>query len=241
MEEVDEPIEILVDLAARGEIDPWEIDVVNVADKFLERLERMKKLDLRLSARTLLYASILLRMKSEALFMDVEENNEGEGPEEGMDHPEEDHGDLAGDEYSDAPETVKIYPKLRRWRRRPITLNDLITELRKAEKVEINRRRRVERKAKENDAMKKIILDLPHEEEIEEKISRLRNRLKEMSKNGLILFSDLTAGMSVREVVDTYIPLLFLAAKREVWLRQDDLFGELYITLREGIDERGRG
>ncbi|RLI03011.1 hypothetical protein DRO38_03255 [Candidatus Bathyarchaeota archaeon] len=173
--------------------------------------------------------------------MDVEENNEGEGPEEGMDHSEEDHGDLAGDEYSDAPETVKIYPKLRRWRRRPITLNDLITELRKAEKVEINRRRRVERKVKENDAMKKIILDLPHEEEIEEKISRLRNRLKEMSKNGLILFSDLTAGMSVREVVDTYIPLLFLAAKREVWLRQDDLFGELYITLREGIDERGRG
>ncbi|HEC57287.1 MAG TPA: segregation/condensation protein A [Candidatus Syntrophoarchaeum butanivorans] len=241
MEEVDEPIEILVDLAARGEIDPWEIDVVNVADKFLERLERMKKLDLRLSARTLLYASILLRMKSEALFMDVEENNEGKGPEEGIDHPEEDHGDLAEDEYSDAPETVKIYPKLRRWRRRPITLNDLITELRKAEKVEINRRRRVERKVKENDAMKKIILDLPHEEEIEEKISRLRNRLKEMSKNGLILFSDLTAGMSVREVVDTYIPLLFLAAKREVWLRQDDLFGELYITLREGIDERGRG
>ena len=241
MEEVDEPIEILVDLAARGEIDPWEIDVVNVADKFLERLERMKKLDLRLSARTLLYASILLRMKSEALFMDVEENNEGKGPEEGIDHPEEDPGDLAEDEYSGAPETVKIYPKLRRWRRRPITLNDLITELRKAEKVEINRRRRVERKVKENDAMKKIILDLPHEEEIEEKISRLRNRLKEMSKNGLILFSDLTAGMSVREVVDTYIPLLFLAAKREVWLRQDDLFGELYITLREGIDERGRG
>ena len=60
-------IDILVSLAKNGEIDPWDIDIVDVTDKFLAQVAELEKLDLRVSSRTLLFASILLRMKADAL------------------------------------------------------------------------------------------------------------------------------------------------------------------------------
>lgn len=62
--DVTEPVEVLVQLAEEGKIDPWEIDIVDATDAFLNRLERT---DLRTSGRALFYAAVLLRMKSEAL------------------------------------------------------------------------------------------------------------------------------------------------------------------------------
>jgi segregation and condensation protein A len=84
--------------------------------------------------------------------------------------------------------------------------------------------------------LKKTVLNRPHEEEIEDKIEKLRERLKHRSEEGLIPFSELTKGLGVKEVIDTYIPLLFLAARKEVWLRQDNIFEELYIKVKGGID-----
>ena len=43
----EDPIEILVQLAERGEIDPWKIDIVEVTDRFFSELERRKEMDLR--------------------------------------------------------------------------------------------------------------------------------------------------------------------------------------------------
>ena len=50
---LEEPIEILVNLARSGEIDPWNIDIVEITDKFLRQVEEMEKMDLRVSGRTL--------------------------------------------------------------------------------------------------------------------------------------------------------------------------------------------
>ncbi|HEY9245376.1 MAG TPA: hypothetical protein VIO11_00870, partial [Candidatus Methanoperedens sp.] len=44
---LEEPIEILVNLAENGEIDPWNIDIVEVTDKFLRQVEELEKMDLR--------------------------------------------------------------------------------------------------------------------------------------------------------------------------------------------------
>ncbi len=65
--ELKDPVKVLVEMARRGEINPWNIDVVEVADRFLAELERAKRLDLRISGRVLLYAAILVRMKAEIL------------------------------------------------------------------------------------------------------------------------------------------------------------------------------
>jgi len=46
---LEEPIEILVNLARNGEIDPWNIDIVEITDKFLQQVEELEKTDLRVS------------------------------------------------------------------------------------------------------------------------------------------------------------------------------------------------
>ena len=39
---VEDPVEILVGLAERGEIDPWNINIIEVTDRFLTELERRR-------------------------------------------------------------------------------------------------------------------------------------------------------------------------------------------------------
>ena len=60
-------IEILVSMAKSGKIDPWNVDIVDVTDKYLAHLFQMKAQNLRLTGRTLLFAAILLRLKSNVL------------------------------------------------------------------------------------------------------------------------------------------------------------------------------
>ena len=57
-------IEILVNMAKQGKIDPWNVDIVEVTDKYLTQLFQSKAQNLRLTGRTLLFAAILLKLKS---------------------------------------------------------------------------------------------------------------------------------------------------------------------------------
>ena len=63
---MEDPVEILVGLAERGEIDPWNIDIIEVTDRFLSDSSGDGS-QFQLSGRTLFYAATLLRMKSEQL------------------------------------------------------------------------------------------------------------------------------------------------------------------------------
>src|SRR5699024_313883 len=60
-------IEILVNMAKQGKIDPWNVDIVEVTDKYLMHLFQSKAQNLRLTGRTLLFAAILLKLKSNVL------------------------------------------------------------------------------------------------------------------------------------------------------------------------------
>ena len=46
-------IEILVNMARQGKIDPWNVDIVEVTDKYLMHLFQSKAQNLRLTGRTL--------------------------------------------------------------------------------------------------------------------------------------------------------------------------------------------
>ena len=63
-------IELLVEMAAKGDIDPKNIDIIDVTDKFLRAIAAAPKENLRQSGKTLFHASVLLRMKADALLVD---------------------------------------------------------------------------------------------------------------------------------------------------------------------------
>ena len=71
-------IEILVNMAKHGKVDPWNIDIVDITDKYLAQLFKMKAQNLRLTGRTLLFAAILLKLKSnilEGIDVNVQDND----------------------------------------------------------------------------------------------------------------------------------------------------------------------
>ncbi len=62
----------IVRLMERGEIDPWDVDIVRLCDLYVQEL---KSRDLRISGNALLTAAVLLKMKSD-LFEEKEEKEE---------------------------------------------------------------------------------------------------------------------------------------------------------------------
>ena len=63
----DDAIALLIDLAQRGEIDPWDVNVVEVFDRFLSELTLKSSQDLATSGQAFLYASMLILLKAESL------------------------------------------------------------------------------------------------------------------------------------------------------------------------------
>jgi segregation and condensation protein A len=214
-----EPVEIFVNLAKNGDINPWDIDIVQATDKFLAYIEDMKLMDLRISGRTLLYAAILLRMKSTGIVQEEEEEDE----------------DFLDDEIDFYEVEEYPVPKLpiRRTATRPVTLQELITELKKAEKVETRRKdRRIRRRIEVMDrATTDDVLGIAHEEDIRGRVDSLYGYLEELFRDrDEVIFSDLIESSDNRsEKVMTYISLLFLASEKRIWLSQEELFGELYV------------
>lgn len=214
-----EPVEIFVTLAKNGDINPWDIDIVEVTDKFLAYIEDLKIMDLRISGRTLLYASILLRMKSTGIVQEEEELDD----------------DLLDDDMDFYDIEEYPVPKLpiRRTATRPVTLQELITELKKAEKVETRRKdRRLRRRIEVLDRVTTDdVLGIAHEEDIRGRVDTLYTYLEELFQTrDEVMFTDLVDWSGSRsERLMTYISLLFLASEKKVLLSQEELFGELFV------------
>lgn len=215
--EFGEPAEVLVELAKKGEIDPWDIDIALATEKFLQYIDSMEKKDLRIPARTLLYASILLRLKSDSM----EEQKEQE-PEPVVDEIEEGPEEVIEDQLP--------RPPLRRHTKRPVTLDELISELKKAEMVGRRKAMREHWPSTEEKA-----LDLSHDEGIEDRIKALGPILDDMfSESPTITFSNINSkNSSTEDGVTNYISLLFMAQRKQVWLDQEEIFGELFVRRHE--------
>ena len=187
---------------------------MDVTDRFLARVAELEKLDLRVSSRTLLFASMLLRMKSDALEESEPEDLYEEEPVE--------------DDLQACFPALK--PKVRRHAKRRVTLSELIQELKKAtkrkERSEV--RRLVQVQVQEFDA-----LAVAHSEDIERQVKDMKRELKRrFALRDQVLFSELIVDDTVEAIVETYIPLLFMATRRQIQLEQKELFGDLSITCK---------
>lgn len=231
----EEPVEILVRMAESGEIDPWNINIVEVTDRFLSELERMQKLDLRISGRTLFFASTLLRMKSEYL-------DEPEVPDTGLqgDYYEDDYdfndddgflsfGDLA-EPVDRLEREIQRRIKRKKQRKRPVTLFELIKELKTAEKMQ---RRRQRRKSSPDPAFffeADDIVNVAHEEDFEDIAGMIYSCFESREREcGRVLLSDVCVELE-KSIRTVYIPLLFLMLEGRLILKQDEFFGEIYLT-----------
>jgi segregation and condensation protein A len=235
---VEDPVEILVGLAERGEIDPWNIDIIEVTDRFLSELERRRELNLQLSGRTLFYAATLLRMKSEQLDQfPAEEENEDDGDEGfgenfdlAMDSDVAYEGRLGPIERLEHEIQRRLDRKTQR--KSPITLFELITELKNIEKEERRRRRMASDPAESFFIDAEEVVSIAHEEGFQESsMTRLEEYLEGLEIDEEMTLRELCKRMEWG-IPEVYIPLLFLALDGRCSLRQEEFFGDIWVQIR---------
>jgi segregation and condensation protein A len=234
---IEDPVEILVGLAERGEIDPWNINIIEVTDRFLSELERCRQLNLQVSGRTLFYAATLLRMKSEHLEL------LSDPTEEGLDEDDELYGedyDLALDSETDYHGRLGPIERLeheiqrrldrKNLRKSPVTLFELIIELKNIEKEE-RRRRRLTDTGNDLLIFADDVVGIAHDEDYQESAMTVLEECLdciELEEEMTLVQLCQKLGWGIPEV---YIPLLFLALEGRCSLRQEEFFGDVFVQI----------
>jgi segregation and condensation protein A len=204
---------ILISVVKREKMDPWNIDIKILAQKYLEKIRSLQSTDLRLPANAILASTILLKFKARALklpSMDEEGNFRDLMTEEKL---------LGGI----MPELIN--PTL--VREGKVTLDELVESI---ENILDKTKTKLQRM---RDTKERPVFSLPIATlNIEGKMKELLELVNEHADHlGLARFSQLVENRSANEIVDSFIALLFLINKRKLNAWQEDLFGEIMISL----------
>lgn len=213
--------EMLLDLVHQNTLDPWNIDVVDIATKYLERIRKIETSDLRIPANLILAAAILLRFKSDALQLEeqVQQDTLETYIEEGVPV-----------EIPMLELRSRIPPKRR------VTLDELLNAM---EKV-------FQDSASRETVLKQVTLPANMEIKlsefnVEEKIREVFGKVSaNADSEGWVTFSSLLGENSREEIIYTLLPLLYLAQEQKVTVLQEKFFGEIFIKVyAEG--KKGKG
>ncbi|MFH0929397.1 MAG: segregation/condensation protein A [Candidatus Aenigmatarchaeota archaeon] len=209
--------DVIVKIIAEEGMDPWSVDIIRLSNVFLDYLKRIESMDLRIPARFILIASILLRMKSDVLTKKKDRVLIPESEKE----PDDMLRVLA--------QVPPLEPPIKRLPLRNVSLDELISALKKAYDVQerrVDRKRRVKRAV--NFAMPQA------EEDITERINRLLADINHaLTEVDDIEFSRVVKKWARKEIVETLIPLLHLAQDGKIDLMQNEMFKEITVKLKK--------
>jgi segregation and condensation protein A len=167
-------IAMLIDLAQRGEIDPWDVKVIDAIDFHLSKIPLLenaslahKQANLSQSGQAFLWAAMLVLLKAQSL-------EQSQSPTEDFDFIEEDL-DFEVITTSGLPRNLERHIRRRLTspppQTRPVTLQDLIQQLRQiADKIAepSARRRSIKGKAMSVKQATQTIAGLAHDENLTE-------------------------------------------------------------------------
>lgn len=196
--------EVIMNIIEEEGLDPWDIDIVRLVDAFFHYLRTIREFDFRIPARFILVAAILLRMKCEFTKAQPREKEE---------------------KLPNIDPNVPLLemPIVRRPRKR-ITVAELVTALKKVMEFE-------ERKRTRKLAVRKAVENLIAEE-VEDIKERMKEVFAEIKEKNISTFSQLVGEWNRENITKKFIPLLHLSTEGYVSCDQPELFGEIYIKLR---------
>jgi segregation and condensation protein A len=215
---------ILIGLVKREKMDPWDIDIAELADKYLQKINSLSGSDLRLPANAILASAILLKFKSRILKLSSLDKDEEElSPEE-----------FDSDEAAILETMLPDLQNVRKIREGKVSLDSLVEGIeRMLEKSKTRRDKRFSRE--EAPEFKLPFSDFRIDEKVEEVFARINQRV---DREGLVLFSALLDKKNVIETVETFIPCLFLTNKNKINMWQEEFFGEVFISLAKKTDQK---
>lgn len=244
-------IEILYNMARTGKIDPWNIDLADLADKYLLEVAKLKTVNLKHTGRTILFLSVLLRIKSNVLEgIDIEEifnqDREQEYDDDDFTPDYEVEEPLNRNNVISIDEVLQRRTSVRLNRNRVVTLKDLVRQLEFYEKLDKQQelKSKLERQKKRMRSYARFssrdIVDMYGEDYIKNAIPKMKENLDRIFENEtkveletltLLGFSRTTA----------YLALLFLVTNTDYDINQEEMYGKLYVekykdTIKEEIE-----
>lgn len=203
---------ILIDLVKSEKMDPWQIDIAELAEKYLNKINLLEKVSLRIPANAILASAILLKMKAKTLKLSA--------LEEDIDEAEQREFQLLSDDQ------IPNLNGLRQLREGRVSLDELVstieTVLEKTKKAEFRKTAR---------ELPKFTIPFS-QENLNEKIEFVLSKILERADSqGLVIFSRLIDSKDSTEIINTFIPLLFLVDKGKVNAWQDEFWGEIFVQI----------
>jgi len=210
--------DVILKIVAEEGMDPWAVDLIRLADAFNVYLQKIGETDLRVPARFILIAAILLRMKSDILAAKRQRTvlSESEKPPDPM--------------LKILAEVPPLQPPLKRIPLGSVTVDELISALKKAFEVK-------ERRTIRKDRLRRAVAQvLPVDQEditdrIEKLYSQINSYLTELQ--GSVEFSKLVKTWERRSIVRTLLPLLHLTQEGKIDHKQEQVWGEIIVEARK--------
>lgn len=206
--------EVIFQIVSMENLNPWDIDLLKLTDRFIEYLNKMEKFDFRIPGKIVFVAALLLRLKADYLSIFEEE----ETIEDIAKQPE--LINLGID-----PSLIQLGLPMRRMPKRQITLEELMGALQKAMQVRVRRDLR-------KHAWRERIQSQIVEEDITKRIDRMMNEIEQtMKKNNVdeINFNQLMKKWKRDEIISRFIPLLHLEQDRKIKTEQLEIFKDIII------------
>jgi segregation and condensation protein A len=220
------PLDLLLHLIKREEIDIWNIPIAHITEQYLQYLQIMKELNINVAGEWVMMASTLILIKSKMLL------------------PKDPIAEKAADE-SDDPRTELVYQLLEHqkfknaaemlytreevenavWNKPPAEVLDDSDEVIAVTLFDLLRAF--------NEVVQRFesqrVMEVEQEEvSIEQKIADLRRLFMVHDK---ILFSTFfTQIRSKKHLIVTFLALLELVRMHEIWLYQQKAFDEIHIS-----------
>ena len=236
-------IEVLVQMAKQGKIDPWNIDIADIADKYMLHIAESKSNNLRVTGRALFFLAVLLKLKSNILVgidpmqFEVQEeiNPEYDDTDDSRFSDDLYYQDYYPDNVIPIEDIIQRRTSVKLNRNRIVTLKDLIRQLEFYEQLDKkqavkNSLERAKRRVRNYANMSADdIINLAHEEYIENSVKILHeNLIKIFEKEEKVELNTLT--LLGLDKISAYIALLFLTAESDFDLEQEEFYSDLYVV-----------
>jgi len=217
---------IIQDLVKSEEMDPWDVDVSRLTQKYLETVKKLQEMNFFLSGKVILASAMLLKIKSNRFVNEDIGNFDTYLFRPESLEADEDFGQYKERMHLDVPGLGIKTPQARK---RKVALVDIMSALEKALKV--NKRRTLRHR---------FYADIKAPEIPEKKINMaelvgtLLDRIKGIfkEKNKVTFTSLLSEKPDRKEKIMTFVPLLHLDSKQKIDMQQEKPFDEIHIHVK---------
>lgn len=224
------PLDLLLHLVKTAKMDIYEIDTKYIIDKYLEFIESIPKDDLDDASEYLVMAAELIHLKSRLLL------NLDSDSDDNDDFTINSEEDLKNKliEYERYQNVTNVFKELEEKR------NEFFTKLPENLNIFVDKKEKLEGNM-DVELLKNAMLELnkrmSYQKPINTRITRKEISVEErkeyireyISKRGNVKFTDLFEDYTKDLVVATFLSILDMCKQREITLKQDTNFGEIYI------------